>query len=68
MSLLDFIRRRVGFGELVRWQVDWIPYPRILSHFLLFRVLGFGVIFCHSVVPALRVAQEGIHVKIPQVK
>ena len=48
-SLLDFIRRRVGFGELVRWQVDWIPYPRILSHFLLFCGLGFRVIFRCSV-------------------
>ena len=24
-SLLDFIRRRVGVGELVRRRVDWIP-------------------------------------------
>ena len=25
MSLLDFIRRRVGVGELVHQRVDWIP-------------------------------------------
>ena len=25
-SLLDFIRRRVGVGELDRRRVDWIPY------------------------------------------
>ena len=25
MSLLDFIRRRVGVGELVRRRVDWLP-------------------------------------------
>ena len=24
-SLLDFIRRRVGVGELVRRRVDWLP-------------------------------------------
>ena len=26
MSLLDFIRRQVSVGELVRRQVDWIPF------------------------------------------
>ena len=27
-SLLDFIRRRVGIGKLVRRRVDWLPpYP-----------------------------------------
>ena len=25
MSLLDFICRRVGVGELNHWRVDWIP-------------------------------------------
>ena len=33
MSLLDFIRWRVGVGELNRRQVDWIPlkYPPSLN-------------------------------------
>ena len=31
-SLLDFIRRRVGVGELVRRRVDWLPFRRSLIH------------------------------------
>ena len=30
-SLLDFIRRRVGVGELVRRQVDWLPMGHSLN-------------------------------------
>ena len=32
MSLLDFIRRRVGVGELVRRRVDWLPHHNRGAH------------------------------------
>ena len=34
-SLLDFIRRRVGVGELVRRRVDWLPSAMYVAMFYL---------------------------------
>ena len=31
-SLLDFIRRRVGVGELVRRRVDWLPLLEMTTY------------------------------------